>query len=371
MAKKQVIVSGIQPTGNLHIGNYLGAVKNWVELQNSGKYECYFFIADLHSLTGNRAPEERRLQILRTASELLAAGIDPSKSTFFVQSHVPEHAELGWIFNCVTPLGELKRMTQFKEKSGLRYFQQNKGRIIFEQFKQFEDEDEETRTKIYEHFQSSFLDALEKIENQTNVGLLTYPILQAADILLYHATHIPVGHDQVQHVELTRDIARWFNNNYEKFFPEVKHVLTQTPKIMSLLEPTKKMSKSLGEGHVIELADSPEVILKKLKKAVTATEGGAGSPGVKNLLGLLKIFGDKKAHAEFVKAEKNGSIRYGDLKSALAEAIGNHFADFRTRRAELMDGHDEVAELLAEGMEKAKAVAETTMEDVRKMVGIR
>ncbi len=328
MAKKQIIVSGIQPTGNLHIGNYLGAVKNWVDLQNSGKYDCYFFIADLHALTGNRSSEERKAQILRTASELLAAGIDPKKSTFFVQSHVPEHTELGWIFNCVTPIAELERMTQFKDKSASQ-------------------------------------------SKNINTGLFTYPVLQAADILLYRGSAIPVGQDQVQHVELTRDIARWFNNKYDKFFPEVKHILTETPKVMSLLEPTKKMSKSLGEGHVLELADEPGVIEKKLKKAVTATEGGEGSPGVANLLGLLKIFGDKKAHVQFAKVEKDGSIRYGDLKSELARVIGDYFFDFRARRDELMRGHDEVAEILAVGMEKAKIVAEQTMEDVRELVGIR
>ncbi len=328
MTKRPVIVSGIQPTGNLHIGNYLGAVKNWVELQNSGKYDCYFFIADLHSLTGTRSMSERKAQILRTASELLAAGIDPKKSTFFVQSHVPQHTELGWIFNCVTPIAELERMTQFKDKS-------------------------ETQAK------------------NINVGLFTYPVLQAADILLYRATHIPVGQDQVQHVELTRDIARWFNKKFDTYFPEVKHVLTETPKIMSLLEPMKKMSKSLGEGHVIELADEPVVIEKKLKKAVTATEGGAGSPGVTNLLGLLKIFGDQKVHTQFVKAEKDGSIRYGDLKSELGKAIGDHFVDFRTRRDELMQGHDEVASILTSGMERATVIAEATMGDVRKMIGIR
>ncbi len=328
MAKKQVIVSGIQPTGNLHIGNYLGAIQNWVNLQNSGNYECYFFIADLHSLTGNRKPEERRAQILRTAAELLAAGIDPEKSTLFVQSHVPEHTELAWIFNCVTPFTELERMTQFKDKS-----------------------------QMY-------------VKN-VNTGLFTYPVLQAADILLYQATHIPVGQDQKQHVELTNDIVRWFNNRFGTYFSEVKPVFTETPKIMSLLEPTKKMSKSLGEGHVIELADSPEVILKKLKKAVTATEGGGHSPGVENLLGLLKIFGDKKLHAEFAQAEKDGSIRYGDLKSALAEVLGNYFADFRERRAELVDGHDEVAEILTQATKRAKIIAESTMSRVRSIVGIR
>ncbi len=328
MVKKQVIVSGIQPTGNLHIGNYLGALKNWVDLQNSGKYECYFFIADLHSLTGSRTSDERRAQILRTASELLAAGIDPQKSTFFVQSHVPGHTELGWVFNCVTPIAELERMTQFKDKS------QSQAKNI-------------------------------------NVGLFTYPTLMAADILLYRANAVPVGQDQTQHAELTNDIARWFNKNYSTYFSPVKPLFTETPKIMSLLEPTKKMSKSLGEGHVIELADEPSVIEKKLKKAVTATEGGAGSPGATNLLGLLKIFGDKKLYAQYSKAEKDGSIRYGDLKSTLAEVVGNYFLDFRTRRAELMDGHDEVAEILTQGMERAKIVAESTMSHVRTMVGIR
>lgn len=328
MTKRPVIVSGIQPTGNLHIGNYLGAVKNWVDLQNSGKYDCYFFIADLHSLTGDRSSEERREQILRTASELLAAGIDPKKSTFFVQSHVAEHTELGWVFNCVTPIAELERMTQFKDKS-----------------------------------QS-------QVKN-VNVGLFTYPTLMAADILLYRANAVPVGQDQTQHTELTNDIVRWFNKHYGTYFSGVKPVFTETPKIMSLLEPMKKMSKSLGQGHVIELADEPGVIEKKLKKAVTATEGGAGSPGVANLLGLLKIFGDKKVYTQFVKAEKDGSIRYGDLKTELAGVIGNTFADFRVRRDELMRGHDEVGEILAEGMEKAKVVAEKTMDKVREMVGIR
>ena len=328
MAKKQIIVSGIQPTGNLHIGNYLGAVKNWVDLQNSGKYDCYFFIADLHSLTGNRNSSERKAQILRTAAELLAAGIDPKKSTFFVQSHVPEHTELAWIFNCVTPIAELERMTQFKDKS------QSQAKNI-------------------------------------NVGLFTYPALMAADILLYHASAVPVGQDQTQHAELTNDIVRWFTKNYGSYFFSVKPIFTETPKIMSLLEPMKKMSKSLGEGHVIELADEPEVIEKKLKKAVTATEGGAGSPGVENLLGLLRIFGDAALYKQFHRAEKDGTIRYGDLKMALAGVIGETFADFRERRDELMRGHDEVADILAEGMEKAQPIAEKTMHEVRKMVGIR
>jgi len=326
--KKPIIFSGIQPTGNLHIGNYLGAVKNWVDLQNSGRYDCYFCIVDLHALTGNMDSQTRREQITRTAVELIAAGIDPKRCTFFVQSHVPEHTELSWIFNTVTPIAELERMTQFKDKSARQ-------------------------------------------EKNINAGLLTYPILQAADILLYQATLVPVGQDQIQHIELTRDIARFFNNRYGKYFPETKHLLTEAPKVMSLLEPTKKMSKSLGEGHVIELTDEPEVIEKKLKKAVTASEGGAGSPGVDNLLSLLNHFGDQSLFMTYSKAEKEGTIRYGDLKKDLTLALSDYFANFRAQRAKLLKNSKQIHSLLEQGAEKAGVVAEKTMKDVRKLVGIR
>lgn len=333
--KKQIIVSGIKPTGNLHIGNYLGAVKNWVDLQNSGEYDMYIFIADLHSLTGNMSAEDRRDQITRTAAELIAAGVDPDKTTFFVQSHVQEHSELAWIFNCITPMAELERMTQYKDQSKVQ-------------------------------------------AKNVNVGLFDYPVLQAADILLYHGEVVPVGQDQIQHVEMTRDIARWFNSAFskatadkKKYFPETKHLLTPVPKVMSLLEPNKKMSKSLGLGHVIELADEPEVITKKLKKAVTASEGGEGAPGVENLFTLLEQFGDPNKLEEYKKAEKDGSIRYGDLKSDVGEAVAIYFADFREKRNELLSNHDAIAEILIAGAKKAGPVAEGTMEDVRKMVGVR
>ncbi len=332
---KPIIVSGIQPTGNLHIGNYLGAVKNWVELQNSGKYEMYIFIADLHSLTGNMTAKERHEQILKTSAELISAGIDPDKTTLFVQSHIPEHSELAWIFNCVTPISELERMTQYKDKSQ----QQNKN---------------------------------------INAGLFTYPILQSADILLYHGEMVPVGQDQIQHVELTRDIARWFNSRFakatpdKKYFPETKHLLTKIPKVMSLLEPSKKMSKSLGQGHVIELADEPNVIEQKLKKAVTASEGGEGAPGVQNLLLLLKEFSsDDSLYNSFVQTEKDGTIRYGDLKKEVGNAISEYFIEFRKKRNELLMNHDELAEILIAGADKARPVAKKTMEEVRKLVGIR
>lgn len=326
--KKEIIVSGIQPTGNLHIGNYLGAVKNFVDLQNSGKYEMYIFIADLHSLTGNMDAETRKKQILTLAAELLAAGIDPKKTTLFVQSHVVEHTELSWVFNCVTPLSELYRMTQFKDKS-------------------------------------------ERQDKNINSGLLTYPILQAADILLYHGTTVPVGQDQIQHVELTRDIARWFNNRYGEYFPETKHLLTEVPKVMSLLEPGKKMSKSLGQGHVIELADEPEVIKKKMKKAVTATESGEGAPGVQNLLLLLKHFGNENIYNDFLQAEIDKTIRYGDLKDAVANSIVDSLSGFRDSRRELLNNPNELADILINGAEKARQVAGDTMKEVRKLIGIR
>ena len=326
--KKPIVISAIQATGNLHIGNYLGAVKNWVVLQESGLYDCYFFIADYHSLTGDMDHATRYNQIMRTATDLLAAGIDPTKSTLFVQSAVPAHTELAWVFNCVTPVAELYRMTQFKDKS-------------------------------------------ERQESNINSGLLTYPMLMAADILLYHATLVPVGQDQVQHVELTRDIARWFNNRYGNYFVETKALLTDIPKVMSLLEPDKKMSKSKGPAHIIELADEPEVIEAKLKKAVTATTGGQTSLGVDNLLLLLKHFGDGHIYEEFVSAEHAGTIRYADLKQALAEAMGKYFSDFRAKRSELLQDVGSVERLLEIGATKARAAADTTMTDVRKIIGLR
>lgn len=329
MNKKQTIVSGIQPTGSLHLGNYLGAVKNWVDLQNSGKYQMYIFIADLHSLTGDMPVETRRHQILRTAAELLACGINPKKTTLFIQSDVTEHADLGWVFNCVTPISALQRMTQFKDKSAHQ-------------------------------------------AKNINAGLFTYPVLQAADILLYHGNAVPVGQDQVQHIELTQNVARWFNNRFGEYFEEPKALLTDMPKVMSLLEPEKKMSKSYGEGNVIDLADEPEAVEKKLKAAVTATIGGGKAPGVANLLMLLKHFGKEKIYKQFSAAEKDGSIRYGDLKAELAEAVSDYFADFRKRRKALLnEGLDELAETMLKGKEKARPVAQATMEEVWELVGIR
>jgi tryptophanyl-tRNA synthetase len=327
MAKK-IIFSGIQPTGNLHLGNYLGAVRNIVELQNTGDYQMYYFIADYHSLTGNMSPKDRREQVRITAAELIAAGIDPEKTVLFVQSQVPEHLELAWIFNCLTPVTELERMTQFKDKSDSQ-------------------------------------------KKNINAGLFTYPCLQAADILLYHGSIVPVGIDQKQHVELTRNIARWFNKKYGKYFTEPEVLLTKTAKVMSLLEPDKKMSKSKGAGHVIELCEGQDEITKKLKKAVTASAGGRKAPGVTNLLMLLEMFGDSKVFTEYKIAEKKGDIRYGDLKQTLADAIATYFVDFRKKRSELLNDKKGITKILETGAVSAKQVATGTIIKVRDLVGIR
>ncbi|EKE06181.1 MAG: hypothetical protein ACD_19C00062G0004, partial [uncultured bacterium] len=291
------------------------------------RYDMYIFIADLHSLTGDMNAEDRKEQILKTAVELLAVGIDPTKTTFFVQSHVVGPAELGWIFNCITPIAELERMTQFKDKSA----KQNKN---------------------------------------INSGLFTYPTLMAADILLYGANKVPVGNDQIQHLELTRKIGRWFNNRFGDYFAEVQDLLTETPKVMSLLEPTKKMSKSAGLGHVIELADEPNIIENKIKKAVTASFGGGKSLGVDNLFTLVDNFGDKNELKKFKQAEKDSTIKYSELKKLTSDSISEYFSDFRKKREELLMDRDKIAEILIKGAEKAQTKATQTLEEVKKLVGI-
>ncbi len=313
--KKTTIVSGMQPSGELHIGNYLGALKNWVTIQNDEKYQCIFFIADYHSLSENYDPKQKSQQIFNLACDYLAAGIDPEKSTIFVQSNVPACTELSWIFNTLTPVTELERMTQYKDKS-------------------------------------------QGQQKNINTGLLTYPILQAADILLYHGALVPVGKDQIQHVEMTRDCARWFNHKYSvDFFPETKPLLTPIPKVMSLITPEKKMSKSAGEKHWIGINESPEIIEQKIAKAVTTPEG------VENLKTLYNAF------KETMSGEFNVE-KMAQTKKMIAQGIADHFADFRTRRQELVAQPERVAQILAHGAEQASVVAEKTMREVKRIIGI-
>jgi len=329
---KQIIYSAIQPTGPLHLGNYFGALRNFVTLQNQA--ECFFAIADLHSLTENFDPIEKQNQIMSLAMDYLAMGLDPKQCTIFVQSHVPEVAELTWIFNCITPLAFLERMTQFKDK------------------------------------------ALRQKKN-VNVGLLDYPVLQAADILLFRANTVPVGVDQVQHVELARDVAGFFNNKFGQTFEAPKPLLTEAPKIMSLIDPLKKMSKSMGEKSYVALTDEPEVVREKLAKAMTEPTGridekkletDAGMRGAYNLLEFLKLFGNKKEYEKFKKMKK---ISYKELKEKVAEEIIEHFSLYRKHRKALEADPAKVKKILADGAKQAEKIAKATMTEVRKKVGIR
>ncbi|MBI5221304.1 MAG: tryptophan--tRNA ligase [Candidatus Magasanikbacteria bacterium] len=321
--QKETILSGIQPTGKLHIGNYLGALKNFVELQK--KHECYFFIADYHSITENYDPKIKQQQVMELTADYLAAGLDPKKSVIFVQSHIPEHTELAWIFNCITPIAYLERMTQYKDKAARQ-------------------------------------------KENVNMGLFDYPVLQAADILMYKVTAVPVGQDQDQHVELTRQIAHFFNNRFGQTFPEPKTIHTQTPKVMSLLEPGKKMAKSLGDNHCIYLDDEATAIKQKLAKAVTDTGDGRGI-GAQNLLDLVKIFSKKTVYDKFRADSTRGNLKYSELKQTLAEDIANFFADFRKKKKTISE--KKVKKILEDGAKKAQMVAQKTMNEVRKKIGIR
>ncbi len=323
--KKERVLAGIRASGQPHIGNYLGAMKQFVELQDS--HDCFFFIADLHSLTTPFEPTAQRANALDVALDYLALGLDPEKSTLFLQSQVSEHAELAWILSCITPLGELERMTQFKDKS------------------------KSVKTE------------------SINAGLLTYPALMAADMLLYKPMHVPVGEDQLQHLELTRTLARKFNTRFGETFPEPKAFTNKEAlRVKSLTNPEKKMSKTGDEALLIN--DSPEEIRRKIKKAVTATEASGVAPGVENLLGLLGQFGTADDTKHFKNAIKDGSIKYSELKELLAERIIQYFAPFRERRAELAANPQAALDALAEGARKAKEVAGETMAEVKQKIGL-
>lgn len=348
--KKTIVVSGIQPSGRSHIGNYAGAFHNWLRLQDDPTLECWFFIADYHSLSGEYDPSVKRQEIMDLAMDLLAVGLDTKKCTLFVQSDVPETTELCWIFNTLTPISHLERMTQFKDKSAHR-------------------------------------------STHINIGLLDYPVLQAADILLYGGEKVPVGIDQVQHVEMTREIARLFNNKYDvEMFPEATPILTTTPKLRSLTDPLAKMSKSHGERSYIALTDGPEEILHKVKRAVTETTGEVklsleelekrmgdredlkkneeelrGAAGVWNLLTILSICG-KEDIAEKIFADQ--PMKYGELKKTVAEACADHFAGFRERRAKLAAHPEKVRKTLDEGAKRARKVAQNKMKDIRYAIGL-
>ena len=326
--QKPILVSGIQPTGRLHIGNYLGALKNFVDLQNSGDYECYFPIVDLHSLTENYEPSEKRAQILNLAADYLAAGLDPKKSTIFLQSGVPAHSELAWILNTITPMGELERMTQYKDKAGRQ-------------------------------------------QTNINVGIFDYPVLMAADILLYSPHIVPVGDDQLQHLELTRTLARKFNTKFGKTFIEPKDLLTKTPRVMSLKDPSKKMSKSQPESCLC-IDDSPEDIAHKIERATTDSEKEISydhkkKPGLSNLIDIYSALSHMDPHT--IVKEFAGKT-YFDFKKSLAMLVIEYFAEFRNRKKALLEKPSALAKILEKGSKMAAKIANRKMEEVKKKVGL-
>jgi len=319
------IFSGIQPTGTLHIGNYFGAIQRWVELQKGN--DCIYCIVDYHALTNeDTVPDELRQARWDLALDLLACGIDPERSILYVQSDVPEHTELCWILGCVASYGDLTRMTQFKQKSAEQEF--------------------------------------------INSGLFYYPVLQAADILLFRADHVPVGEDQVQHLEEARRIARRFNFRFGETFPEPEPILGEGARIMSLADPESKMSKSAGPDHYIGLMEPEGSIRKKVRSAVTdvgLTPGQEMSPGIANLFGLLELVAPREVVEGFRRDHAAGKLLYKDLKETLFDQLMNTLRPIQARRQELAGTGDEI---LAAGAERARAIARDTMREVRSRVGL-
>lgn len=329
VSDKKRIFSGAQPSGNLTIGNYLGALKNWVSLQED--YECIYCVVDLHALTVRQDPKELRQRSLSVLAQYIACGIDPEKSILFVQSHVPAHAELAWILNCYTYMGELNRMTQFKEKAS-------------------------------------------KHSENINAGLFTYPILMAADILLYKADLVPVGHDQKQHLEITRDIAERFNNIYGDVFtiPEV-FIPKVGARIMSLQEPDRKMSKSdTNQNSYIMLLDEPNVIIKKFKRAVTDSDMEVrydveNKKGVSNLMSIYSSITGKSLEEIEKDFEGKG---YGDFKTAVGEAVAEALRPVQEEYKRLMASKDYLNDIMKKGAEQANYLANKTLRKVYKKVGL-
>ena len=326
--EKKTMLSGIQPSGDLHLGNYLGAVKNWSALAD--EFNCYYFMADLHSITVRQNPAELRRRSVAQLAQYIACGLDPEKNTLFIQSHVHEHAELGWILNCYTMFGELSRMTQFKDKSA-------------------------------------------KNAENINGGLFTYPALMAADILLYQADFVPVGEDQKQHCELTRDIAIRFNNLYGETFKVPEPYIPKVgARVMSLGNPTSKMSKSDPQGCVF-LMDSPEEIARKFKRAVTDSDtercvryAPQDKPGVSNLMSIYSSVTGKSF--EEIEREFDGK-GYGAFKPAVGEAVIETLRPIREEAQRMISDKAYLQEVYTEGAKKASAIARRTLRKVYKRVG--
>ena len=326
--QKKVMLSGIQPSGDLHLGNYLGAIRNWVE--RADEFDNYYFMADMHTITVRQNPADLRRRTQEQLAQYIACGLDPKKNTMFIQSHVPEHAQLGWVLNCYTMFGELSRMTQFKDKSA-------------------------------------------KHEDNINGGLFTYPALMAADILLYQPDYVPVGEDQKQHCELTRDVAIRFNNIYGDVFkvPE-PYIQKVGARIMSLNNPTSKMSKSDPNGCVF-LMENPDDIRRKFKRAITDSDtencvhyDPENKPGVSNLMGIYAAV-TGKTYAE-IEAEFAGQ-GYGVFKPAVGEAVVETLAPIQAEAKRILADKAYLQEVYRDGAERAGAVARKTLRKVYKKVG--
>ena len=322
----ETVFSGIQPSGGFHIGNYFGAVQNWVELQD--KYRCLYCVVDLHALTQSYDPKAMQSRVETLAAELLASGIDPNRSVLFAQSHVPEHSELAWILSTVTPYGELSRMTQFKEKS-------------------------------------------QKEPDNINAGLMSYPILMAADVLLYRATRIPVGDDQVQHLELTREICRRFNGRFGELFPEPQPLHTKALKILGL-DGKQKMSKSLG--NAVAVSDEPDEIRKKIKNAFTdptrLKKSDPGHPEACYVCSLQGYFAPPDEVARLHEGCRSATAGCIDSKRALAENMIKTLAPLREKAAEWKAHPERIREVLGDGAQTARVLANDTLEKVRAALGL-
>lgn len=328
--KKQRVLSGIQPTADsYHLGNYLGALKQWIDLQDT--FDAFYFIPDLHAITVDQDPKELRARTIGGAAQLLALGIDPERSTLFVQSHVPEHAELGWVLTCLTGFGEASRMTQFKDKSAKRG------------------------------------------ADRTSAGLFAYPMLMAADILLYRPQLVPVGEDQRQHLELTRTLAERFNSRYKKTFVVPEGFIPQgAAKIYDLQEPTSKMSKSTDNPKgLISLLDDPKVSTKRIKSAVTDNDGEIrydkeNKPGVSNLLVIQSALTGKSIDS---LVDGYAGVGYGALKTDTADALEAFVTPLKQKYDMYMSDRAELENVLAKGAERAREVASRTLADVYERVG--
>lgn len=332
MGKKKKVMSAIQPTGSMHLGNYFGAIKNWVDLQED--YDCVYGVVDYHAMTMPYDVKKLRNQTWDIIIDLMAVGV--KADNLFVQSLIPEHTELCWIFNCFCSYGELQRMTQFKDKS----------------------------SKLDTSSKDAFVSA----------GLLDYPVLQVADILLYKADYVPVGKDQEQHLELTRNIAQRFNHVVGKEYfvlPETKY--SETPKIKSPADPTRKMSKSAGEKHWISVFEEESLLRKKIRSAVTDTgdtPSDTMSPGVENLFQMIKAAGRTDLHDEQLATFKEGNLRYSDLKEATAEALVPMINNFREKREELKANKKDIKYQIKQSSESIRKQAQVTLKEVKELTGL-